>query len=155
LRYCLRYRHRVEIREARTDDAAPVAALLGELGYPTSEEEAAFRLNRLREEPQTLVLVVDVNGAVAALGGIRSEWPLEYGEPWGRVIALVVGEQHRGHAIGARLLDALEAEATSRGCVAVVLTSGKHRHEAHAFYERRGYEATGKRFAKVLSTFNQ
>jgi len=144
----------VEIREARTDDAAAVAALLGELGYPTSEEQAALRLERLREEPQTLVLVVEVDGAVAALGGIRSERPLEYDEPWARVIALVVGEQHRGRGIGARLLDALEAEASSRGCLAVALTSGNHRHEAHAFYERRGYEATGKRFAKGLSNFN-
>ena len=47
------------------------------------------------------------------------------------------------------------AEASSRGCLAVALTSGNHRHEAHAFYERRGYEATGKRFAKGLSNFNQ
>ena len=145
----------MEIREARTDDAAAVAALLGELGYPTSEEEAAFRLKRLHEEPHALVLVVDVDAAVAALGGIRSEFPLEQAEPWARVIALVVGEQHRGRGIGAQLVNALEAEATSRGCVAVVLTSGNHRHEAHAFYERRGYEATGKRFAKVLSTLNQ
>jgi GNAT superfamily N-acetyltransferase len=67
------------------------------------------------------------------------------------VIALVVGKQHRGRGIGARLLDALEAEASSRGCLAVTLTSGNDRHEAHAFYERRGYEATGKRFAKGLS----
>ena len=99
--------------------------------------------------------VVEIDAAVTALGGIRSEWPLEYGEPWARVIALVVGEQHRGRGIGARLLGALEAEATSRGCLAVVLTSGNHRHEAHAFYERRGYEATGRRFAKGLCNFNQ
>jgi hypothetical protein len=32
LAHCSRYRRRVEIREARTDDAAAVAALLGELG---------------------------------------------------------------------------------------------------------------------------
>ena len=144
----------MEIRQARTDDAAAVAALLGELGYPTSEEEAAFRLERLREEPQTLMLVVDIDGSVAALGGIRSEWPLEHGEPWGRLIVLVVREQHRGRGVGARLLRALEAEAASRGCVGVVLTSGNHRPEAHAFYERCGYEATGKRFAKVLSSLD-
>ena len=146
----LRYGRRVEIREARANDAAAVAALLGELGYATSAEEAALRLKRLREETQTLVLVAEVDGAVTALGGIRTEWPLEHDEPWARLIALVVGEHHRGHGIGARLLGALEAEATSRGCVAVVLNSGNHRHEAHVFYERCGYEATGKRFAKVL-----
>jgi GNAT superfamily N-acetyltransferase len=112
---------------------------------------AAVRLERLRDEPQTLLLVVDIAGTVAALGGIRSEYPLEHGEPWARVIALVVGEQHRGRGIGAELLSALEAAATSRGCVAVVLNSGNHRHEAHSFYERCGYEATGKRFAKVLN----
>jgi GNAT superfamily N-acetyltransferase len=144
----------MEIREARTGDAAAVAALLGELGYPTSEEQAAFRLERLREEPQTLVLIAKVDGAVAGLGGIRSERLLEYDEPWARVIALIVGEQHRGRGIGARLLDALEAEAASRGCLAVVLTSGNHRHEAHRFYERCGYEVSGKRFAKRLSDLN-
>ncbi len=145
----------MRVRDAVPADGEIMAALLGELGYPTSEEQAAFRLEQLREEPQTLVLVVNVDGAVAALGGIRCERLLEYDEPSARVIALVVGEQQRGRGIGARLLDALEAEAASRGCLAVALTSGNHRHEAHAFYERRGYEATGKRFAKGLSNFNQ
>ena len=112
----------MEIREARTDDAAAVAALLGELGYPTSEEQVAFRLERLARS---------------------------------RRRSCSSSASSNGRGIGARLLDALEAEATSRGCLAVALTSGNHRHEAHAFYERRGYEATSKRFAKGLSNFNQ
>ena len=66
----------VNIREARADDAAAVAVLLKELGYATNQEQAAFRLERLREEPQTLVLIVeDVDGSVAALGGSAPSSP--------------------------------------------------------------------------------
>jgi hypothetical protein len=32
----------------------------------------------------------------------------------------------------------------------VTLNSGHHREAAHHFYRRRGYEATGLRFLKVL-----
>ena len=63
---------------------------------------------------------------------------------------LVVGSQWRGRGVGESLVRAVEEEARASGCEGVVLSSGNHRVDAHAFYARVGYEATGRRFSKRL-----
>jgi ribosomal protein S18 acetylase RimI-like enzyme len=48
------------------------------------------------------------------------------------------------------LVEAMEAEARSRGCALLFLTTSEDRAAAHAFYERIGLEYTGRRYAKRL-----
>ena len=67
------------------------------------------------------------------------------------VTALVVAEAARGQGIGRALMAAAETWAVERGCVLLEVTSNRRRVDAHAFYERLGYEATSFRFAKALS----
>jgi GNAT superfamily N-acetyltransferase len=50
-----------------------------------------------------------------------------------------------------RLLRRLEDWAHEQGASAIALTSGNHRHEAHEFYRRAGYQQTGVRFVKTLT----
>jgi GNAT superfamily N-acetyltransferase len=66
------------------------------------------------------------------------------------LIALVVGSQWRHQGAGRRLVQAVEAEAARRNCGSIVLNSGDHRRDAHAFYEQLGYASTGRRFIKRL-----
>lgn len=75
---------------------------------------------------------------------------VESDEPGCVFSALVVGERFRRLGVGARLADAIEAEARARGGKKLVLSSAHRRADAHAFYEARGYEHTGRRYAKVL-----
>ena len=44
----------------------------------------------------------------------------------------------------------MEREAERRGCCLVFLTTAARRADAHAFYERIGFEETGRRFTKRL-----
>jgi GNAT superfamily N-acetyltransferase len=142
----------IGLREARVGDAASLASLLTELGYPTSEQQASARLAKLHAEPETRVLVAeDVGGELVGLAGVRAENLLEHDRPAARLIALVVAESHRRHGIARMLVDAAEAEARARGCSRIVLTSADRRDDAHAFYVAAGYEQTGRRFAKELS----
>ena len=136
------------IRRATLEDAAGIAPLLGELGYPSSPAQVEARLAAL--PASELVLVADVDGQVAGLAGLRVEPLLELDAPWGRLTVLVVGSQWRGRGVGESLVRAVEEEARASGCEGVVLSSGNHRVDAHAFYERVGYEATGRRFSKRL-----
>jgi predicted N-acetyltransferase YhbS len=136
------------IRRATSADAAAIAPLLDELGYPSTAAQVEARLAALPADE--LVLVAEVDGQVAALAGLRVERLLERDEPSGRLTALVVGSRWRGRGLGESLVRAVEEEARAHGCERVVLTSGNHRSEAHTFYGRLGYEPTGRRFAKQL-----
>jgi N-acetylglutamate synthase-like GNAT family acetyltransferase len=61
----------VAIREARQDDAPGVAALLGELGYPSSADQAARRIERIAVDPSTWVIVAEVESELAGFGALH------------------------------------------------------------------------------------
>jgi len=140
----------LETREAQTRDAAPVAALLGELGYPSTADQAAERIERISADPSTWVIVAEVDGEIAGLGALHVQNLVERDELGCEVAGLVVGERFRRRGVGEALMDALEAEARRRGGRWMVLNTAHRRADAHAFYEALGYEHTGRRYAKEL-----
>jgi GNAT superfamily N-acetyltransferase len=138
------------IRDARPADAAAIAALLGELGYPAEAAQVERRLEGIAGDQSSRLFVVDVNGEVAGLGGLHVLPLIEHDELGCMLTAMVVGAKHRRQGIGAELVGAVEREARSRGCNRLVLSSADRRTDAHAFYESLGFEATGRRFVKAL-----
>ncbi len=56
----------------------------------------------------------------------------------------------RGRGVGASLIAHAERFARDRGCYRVQLTSRNERHDAHRFYERRGFAAVSQGFKKSL-----
>ena len=139
------------IREATQDDAPAVAALLGELGYPTSADQAAERIGRIAADPTTWVIVAEVDSELAGLGALHVQNLVERDEPGCEVAGLVVGQRFRRRGIGELLMHALEDEARRRGGKFMVLNTAHRRADAHAFYEALGYEHTGRRYAKQLA----
>lgn len=138
------------VRDAREEDSAAIAELLGQLGYPTTPAAVRSRLKRLAGVGDTVV-VADLDGSVVGLASLRLSPSIEYDTPAGQLASLVVDERHRGAGIGRSLTEAMEAEARKLGCGAIFLTTAAHRADAHAFYERLGFEHTGRRYAKVLA----
>jgi N-acetylglutamate synthase-like GNAT family acetyltransferase len=140
----------VTLRAARTGDAVAIAALLGDLGYPSTADQAAERLARIAADPSTLALVAEVEGEVAGLAALHVQTLVERDEPGCEVAALVVGERFRRRGIGELLMREIEDEARARGGKYVVLNTAHRRADAHAFYAALGYEHTGRRYAKEL-----
>lgn len=138
------------IRAAAPADAAALAALLGELGYPATAEEVAARLTRLREPHDVVLVTLEEGGAVRGLLGLHRLTTLHAAAPACYITALVVAAAARGRGIGRALLDAAESWARRAGCSRIVVTSAEHRAAAHAFYERAGYQHTGRRFVRSL-----
>jgi GNAT superfamily N-acetyltransferase len=138
------------LREPRPEDAHAVAALLDELGYPSSVDQAAERIARIGHDPSTLLLVAEVDGEVAGLAALHVQDLIERDDLGCSVAALVVAERFRRLGVGARLSEAIEAEARARGCESLVLHTAHRRSDAHAFYEALGYEHTGRRYRKEL-----
>ncbi|MGA7711416.1 MAG: GNAT family N-acetyltransferase [Rhizomicrobium sp.] len=64
---------------------------------------------------------------------------------------LVVDRAKRGRGIGARLLQSAIALARALNCARIELDSAFHRGDAHAFYERQGFENRAYLFSLPLA----
>ena len=138
------------IRDARADDAAAIAELLGQLGYSATGGAVVDRLERLLIVGDRVV-VADLDGTVAGLAHMQVSPAIEYERPAAKLAALVVDESRRGEGIGRALVAAIEDEARLRGCELLYVTTSERREDAHAFYEHMGLEHTGRRYSRALS----
>jgi GNAT superfamily N-acetyltransferase len=138
------------IRDPRDSDAAALARLLGQLGYPADEQTVRRRLASFAASPADRLFLAEVDGEVVGFAGIHVSPSIEHDADTAKVSTIVVDEAHRRRGIGRALLDAVEAEARARGCGLVFLTTAERRTDAHEFYRRAGWAETGRRFAKEL-----
>ena len=63
---------------------------------------------------------------------------------------VVVGADFRRKGIGSALIEHAEKTLSQQGVNSIVVNTGNHRDDAHAFYERVGYSFTGRRYAKTI-----
>ena len=137
---------RLAIRGVVHKDAAAVAQLLGELGYPMTLDDVHARLRALEGERSTKVLVAEDSGQIAGLAVVHWFELLEKPGPYARLLALVVRRGYRGGGVGKKLVEAAEAIARRSGCLGIEVTTGVQRDEAQAFYEQFGFETGESRY---------
>jgi predicted N-acetyltransferase YhbS len=141
---------KLTIRTATAADAAALAELMRQLGYPTTDAEMKARLRRIlpRRDYRT---VVALNGRVV-VGMIGGAIFPTYGdnEPVGRIVALVVNAANQRKGVGRGLVRHLEIWFRRRGARRVVVNAALPRRQAHRFYRALGFTQTGLRFNKVL-----
>ena len=137
------------IRVASAGDARAIAELLGELGYPSTPDEAAARLARLGG-PTDPVFVATDGGKVVGLVALHLSHMLHLDSTWSRITTLVVADTHRRRGVGEALLTHAEQCCLAAGATGVELTCGERRSDAHRFYARHGYAERRKRFFKAL-----
>ena len=138
------------IRAAQVSDAAPIAGLIGELGYRTSATDMAERLGAIVPNPDYHTLVATDAAHVVGMAGMAVGRYYEKNGIYVRLLALVVHEESRRRGIGTVLVRAAEAWARTRGATAVIINSGNHRSQAHEFFRWCGYAATGVRLVKSM-----
>jgi GNAT superfamily N-acetyltransferase len=130
---------RVEVRECEPRDAATVAALSGELGYPVPATEMERRLERVANDPDHTVLVACLeDGSVAGWIDVGVVFHLQSGA-YCEIGGLVVATNFRSNGIGRELVIAAEGWASSRGLAMVLVRSNAARADAHRFYLRENY----------------
>ena len=141
------------IRRARPEDALALAALCGQLGYPTAVEAVRERLPLLLDQPdQRLWVALGAGERVVGFLHAALRRQLETAA-FVHVAALVVAEDQRSRGIGRRLLDEAEGWALASGVHCVRVRSNVVRERAHGFYARAGYARvkTSHLFAKQLA----
>jgi GNAT superfamily N-acetyltransferase len=142
----------VIIRDAVSADAAAIAVLLDQLGYPGST--AASVSSRIADYAGGAVLVAVLSDRVIGSLSLFSLPLFERPGRLGRVTSLVVDAGVRRSGAGKALLAEAEKRAVSWGCVAMDIASSRHRSAAHAFYRAAGYLdkcETSARFFKDLT----
>jgi GNAT superfamily N-acetyltransferase len=138
------------VRGATLSDVEKIAALVSQLGYQTTADDMRLRLERLLPHPEHIMFVAETSGDVVGLVAAHIGQGLENNDPHARVTGLVVDGHWRGGGVGKMLMEHIESWCRNRGVRNVILTSGNHRVDAHKFYQRIGYTATGQRFIKHL-----
>lgn len=140
----------VTVREAVVADAAALAPLLGELGYPVDPAPLTARMRRmLGRDDQKILIAEDIDGALGLLA-LHVFPVLAYDRDLAMIMALVVTERARGLGVGRRLVDRAAAIGKSLGASRLMVTTHVRRADAHAFYERLGFEFTGRRYVRPI-----
>jgi GNAT superfamily N-acetyltransferase len=142
----------VKIRRAREGDAARIAELSGQLGYPATAREMAGRLKRVRKDANAACFVAEDKGEI--FGWVHaSVTDLLEVDRRAEINGLVVEEKTRSRRTGKYLLEAAENWAREKKCKGVSVRSNVLRERAHRFYEGNGYECykVQKAFRKKIS----
>ena len=143
----------LRVREAVPEDATLLAPLLGQLGYPVDAAALVKRMQRMLSRDDEIVLVAEgTPPSREALGLLALHvFPvLAYDADVAMIMALVVAEGARGVGVGRALIARCEAIARERGASRLLVTTHLRRADAHAFYERLGFEHTGRRYVRTL-----
>ncbi|HET8700222.1 MAG TPA: GNAT family N-acetyltransferase [Nitrococcus sp.] len=136
------------IRPARVADAAPIARLATELGYPATSAEMISRLAALlplsnhfvavAEGLDTLLGWVAVERRLLLISGAKAE-----------LMGLVVGAAARRAGVGRALVSAAERWALLQGLDTLIVRSNAARAESHPFYEAMGYTRSKTQHAYI------
>ena len=141
------------IRPAQAGDAARVAALLTQLGYPVTADEVTRRLEYWLDDRLSRILVAEHDQQVIGCLSVHAIPYLERTGRWARIESLVVDSSARRGGVGHALVRAAEETARQWDCLAVEITSSRRRDDAQAFYRQLGYTDVcdrSARFFKVL-----
>lgn len=126
------------LRPARPEDAAEIARLSTELGYPADADAMAPRLRVVLDDPNRHVIVASAENGLLGWIGMERRLSLEGGEQ-AEIVGLVVDSRARRTGLGAALTGAAEDWARELGYDRLVVRSNAARVESHPFYEKHGY----------------
>src|SRR5690606_30886747 len=138
------------VRPAAVGDASDVARLLGLLGYPCADDEAAERIAHVIADRRQHLLLAEVDGESCALIPLYPQYSLDLGVGLARITALVVAAEQSRRGIGWALLREVELLSRRHGIHRIEVTSKARRVEAHAYYRSCGYNDDSRRFVKML-----
>jgi GNAT superfamily N-acetyltransferase len=128
-----------KVRAAVDADAAPIAALSRELGYPAETKVIRERMGRiLARDDQRLFVAEGADGAVLGWLQAHSSDVLESGFRV-EIIGMVVSEKMRRKGVGRSLVAQAETWAAEISAGTIVVRSNAKRVESHQFYPALGY----------------
>jgi ribosomal protein S18 acetylase RimI-like enzyme len=141
----------LQIRIATERDLPNLLPLFGQLGMDdgrvlrAGEAEQIFR--RMMTYPDYRLYVADFEGIVVGVFALLIMDNLGHlGAPSAVIEDVIVQSNWRGRGIGRRMMACAMELARAKRCYKLVLSSNRHRDEAHRFYKSIGFERHGYSF---------
>ncbi len=132
------------IRPATLEDAAAIADLSNQLGYPTATAQAIARMRTLLEADDHAVLVASLpDGTVAGWIHVFLAHRVE-SATFAELGGLVVAAKHRRQGLGRALVAAAVSWTAAQGVAKLRVRTRRERTEAHAFYQGLGFTLNKK-----------
>jgi GNAT superfamily N-acetyltransferase len=129
----------LSIREVAASDAAAVAVLGGEPGYPQTAETIRTSIEALSRRTDHAIFVACESGEVVGWIEVGIAHHL-VAEVRAEIGGLVVASEARSRGIGGKLVAHAERWAVKQGVKVILVRSRIAREDAHRFYRRAGYE---------------
>ena len=126
------------IRGARLTDAAEMARLAGELGYPASADAMALRLAVLLPDGGQHIAVASDGERLLGWVHVQRGSTLDIGDR-AEIVGLVVDATARRHGLGRRLVAVAEDWTRAQGLASLMVRSNVARDVSHPFYESIGF----------------
>ena len=142
----------IQIRECKAEDFDSIIVLLGQLwpGKPLDSVSLKRVYDRTLASDRQIYLCAVCDQRVVGFGSLTIKSNLWNEAFVGYVDEMVVDGAHQGRGIGTQILDRLILWAREHGCNRIELDSAFHRKDAHAFYERRGFQSRAFLYSKLL-----
>lgn len=134
-----RYTFGVRLRKVEPEDAAAVAGLCIQLGYPASAEEIRTRLDAIGERADHRLIGAELEGQLVGWAHVHADWALDHGFE-AHLLGLVVHEEQRGLGIGRALIGEAAEWAYKRQCTRLRVRTNVIRLRAGDFYRRAGFK---------------
>jgi ribosomal protein S18 acetylase RimI-like enzyme len=147
----------LQIREATERDLPSLLRLFEQLGMDdgrvltVGEAERIYRT--MRTYPDYGLYVADFEGIVVGVFALLIMDNLGHlGAPSAVIEDVIVQSNWRGRGIGRRMMAFAMELARAKNCYKLVLSSNRHRDEAHRFYKSIGFERHGYSFLIEVET---
>lgn len=128
-------------RNAVIIDAADMANLSSQLGYPVTTDTMEQNLAEVLDKKLGKVLVAEHNGKIVGWLHVQESISLESGH-YSEIIGLVVDETMRNKGIGKVLVDKAKEWTKQTGLTRLRVRTNVKRLAAHRFYYREGFRET-------------
>ena len=127
------------IRKAVPDDAEQISVLIKDsMGYDNPPQLVRNNIERLKDNPDHLILVAEMDNEIIGLSHGMS-YDSVYYLPLKNLMSMAVKSAYQRQNIGKALLSEIEKWAKDSGCAGVRIVSGMERKGAHKFYAACGY----------------
>lgn len=133
------------IREAEPKDRGGVQLLYQALCPEAPVRVLPEQIAELKRDPNNFLFVYEMDGNIVGTVFLTiCLSPMFGNQPFGLFEYFIVDQKFRRQGIGSKLTDHLIKVCRERKCTRIILLSNNSRKEAHAFYESKGFDCSGK-----------